>query len=228
MPSAPPFPTLGLHFKTDGSATNRWGLVLEGRGVAGSVQNQNTSAPEDAPACVVCIFDAPLRLVAPAANEGLREIVILPEYPHVLQPGLTWWVNADVGQAYARVEQRGELLVEASILAGGARLELYASSAVSEGDSRQFMASAVLPLLARMRGHFVLHASTLELDGRLVAFTAASGGGKSTTLLLALAALQDARIFSDDALSIRERERDFLYDAGPCRLKADASTEALA
>ncbi|MGB9932412.1 hypothetical protein [Haloarcula amylolytica] len=61
--------------------------------------------------------------------------------------------------------------------------------------------------LLDQRGYFVLHASTVSVDGRAVAFVGESGVGKTTTAMACL--VNKHRVLSDDVAAIA------LSDAGP-------------
>lgn len=62
------------------------------------------------------------------------------------------------------------------------------------------MAGTVGAMLLTLRGNTVLHASAVAVDGRVVAFVAPSGGGKST--LAALLCKQGAELVTDDVLVV--------------------------
>lgn len=61
-------------------------------------------------------------------------------------------------------------------------------------------AGTVLSFLLMVRGHGVLHASAVEVDGRALAFVGCSGMGKSTMAALLCAA--GARLVTDDVLRV--------------------------
>jgi len=65
-----------------------------------------------------------------------------------------------------------------------------------EGFAPVLLSAGVLAFVLTIRGHLVLHASCVEIDGRAVALVADSGGGKST--LAALLCAGGARLVSDD------------------------------
>lgn len=71
----------------------------------------------------------------------------------------------------------------------------------NEAAARRLLAAQVLPLAATLHGHRVLHAAGAVIDGRLVALSARSGTGKSTTLTHLLAAGAD--FFGDDTLAVQ-------------------------
>ena len=66
--------------------------------------------------------------------------------------------------------------------------------------STRLLASQVFPLLALLHGREVLHAGAAVLDGRLVAVTAPSGTGKSSTIAHLIVGGGD--FFADDALAL--------------------------
>lgn len=62
------------------------------------------------------------------------------------------------------------------------------------------LAGTVSAILLTLRGRMVLHASAVEVDGRVVAFVGQSGRGKST--MAALMCVNGARLVTDDVLAI--------------------------
>src|SRR5262245_50863002 len=61
---------------------------------------------------------------------------------------------------------------------------------------------AIAPKLLSLRGHLVLHASAVDLDGSIVAFAGRSGAGKTTTARALAAA--GARLLCEDKLLLRQ------------------------
>ena len=72
-----------------------------------------------------------------------------------------------------------------------------------------------LPLAAALRGLEPLHASAVGLRGRAVAFTAASGTGKSS--LAAHLVATGATFLTDDVLALESVADDVIAHAGPAR-----------
>ncbi len=72
-------------------------------------------------------------------------------------------------------------------------------------DVESYLLGPVLTVAAQMRGEMIFHAGAFLLDEAAVAFTAPSGGGKST--LAASVAHAGYPLLSDDVLPVRE-ERD--------------------
>jgi len=62
------------------------------------------------------------------------------------------------------------------------------------------VAGLVVAFWLSLEGHFVLHASAVEIDGRAIAFAGDSGSGKST--LAALLCAAGARLITDDVLRL--------------------------
>jgi hypothetical protein len=62
------------------------------------------------------------------------------------------------------------------------------------------LAGTVSALLLNLRGHLVLHASAVEIDGAALAFVGQSGRGKST--MAALMCVDGAELVTDDVLSV--------------------------
>jgi hypothetical protein len=112
---------------------------------------------------------------------------------------------------------------------------------VSPWRWQRFLVGRVLPWASLLRGHEVLHAGAVALDGSAVAFVAASGGGK-TSLAVRLV-LDGAGFLTDDVLAlelrndalvahpgaaivaVREAERAAIDSAGWSRLGQELGTE---
>ena len=82
------------------------------------------------------------------------------------------------------------------------------------GWQRLFFAQT-LPLAAALQGLEVLHASAVGVDGRAVAFTAASGSGKSSLAAHLVAA--GASFLTDDVLALEGTSDAVLAHPGPAR-----------
>ncbi|WP_424003319.1 hypothetical protein ACOZ4I_04135 [Haloarcula salina] len=90
---------------------------------------------------------------------------------------------------------------------GGTRIAIDPASGAPHEVLRHVIVGPALNHLLHQRGYFVLHASTVAIDGAAVAFVGESGQGKTTT---ALACLTDGhRVLSDDVAAIT------LGDDGP-------------
>lgn len=87
------------------------------------------------------------------------------------------------------------------------------------GWQRLFFAQT-LPLAAALQGLEVLHASAVAIDGLAIAFTAASGTGKSSLAAHLVAA--GATFLTDDVLAIECAEKDVLAYPGPARASVSA------
>ncbi|MFB6224300.1 MAG: hypothetical protein ABEH86_11590 [Haloarcula sp.] len=72
---------------------------------------------------------------------------------------------------------------------------------------RHVLIGPALNHLLDQRGYFVLHASTVSVDGQAVAFVGSSGAGKTTTAMACL--VEGHRVLSDDVAAIA------LDDSGP-------------
>lgn len=77
-----------------------------------------------------------------------------------------------------------------------------------------------LPLAAALQGLEVLHASAVALHGSAIAFTAASGTGKSS--LAAHLVADGATFLTDDVLALEARAHDVLAYQGPARTSVSA------
>jgi hypothetical protein len=76
-----------------------------------------------------------------------------------------------------------------------------------------------LPLAAALQGIEVLHASAVGVDGSAVAFTAASGSGKSSLAAHLVAA--GASFLTDDVLALEGTDDAVLAHPGPARASVD-------
>lgn len=70
---------------------------------------------------------------------------------------------------------------------GGERIDMIPEASVDDATLAQCAAGAGLAMILHQRGHFVIHGSTVALEGNGVCFAGPSGSGKST-LALSLAA----------------------------------------
>lgn len=84
------------------------------------------------------------------------------------------------------------------VSADGRSLDFAPHEGVPRWRWERFLAARLLPLAALLQGLEVFHASAVVIDGRLVAFAADSGVGK-TSLALELVH-RGARLFADDVL----------------------------
>ena len=91
-----------------------------------------------------------------------------------------------------------------------------------DDDFRLYLWGTVFGAVAWLNGYFPLHASAVAIDGRAVAFTADSGGGKST-MAAALAAKGHAHVCDDTlAIVLSEGRPLAVPDRKPLKLWEDA------
>jgi hypothetical protein len=95
-----------------------------------------------------------------------------------------------------RIEGIGRLLVQQ-----GREIVLDPDPGIHESVLRPFVLGAIISVLLRQRGLFVLHASSVVIDGAAVAFMAESGWGKST--LAEAFHAQGYGILTDDVMAIQ-------------------------
>lgn len=92
----------------------------------------------------------------------------------------------------------------------------------AETDYELFLWGTVFGTVAWLNGLVPLHASAVDVGGRMIAFTADSGGGKST-LAAALAAMGHDHVCDDTlVLSLQRDEVYGLPDRKPLKLWGDA------
>lgn len=122
------------------------------------------------------------------------------------------------GQAFMRVWRTGAGSFHLEAAGHGAHLVSADGAACvsylpdDELRARRFLVAQTLPLASTLHGREVLHAAGAVVAGRLVAVSAASGTGKSTTLAHLLAA--GAGFFGDDTLAL-EPGPELLAHPGP-------------
>lgn len=84
------------------------------------------------------------------------------------------------------------------------QIDVEALKGSSVDDVRAFLLGTVFGALCHLRGIFPLHASTIEIGGRCIAFTGDSGAGKST--IAAVLTGRGHRLVSDDVTFIAIRK----------------------
>ena len=139
------------------------------------------------------------------------------EYGAEAELDARWTLASSPERLFERRLEGGEVLVSVDrdpvvgfrVWARGFGMHLVAPdgaglvSALPDGPpwrSTRLLTSQVFPLLALLRGREVLHAGAAVLDGRLIAVTAPSGTGKSSTIAHLIAGGGD--FFADDALAL--------------------------
>jgi len=95
-----------------------------------------------------------------------------------------------------------------------------------EGIEDVLTAGALMAFLLYMRDLLVLHASAVEIDGRIVAFTGGSGRGKSTMATLLCAA--GASILTDDLLRVEFEDGAPIARKGSADLRLRKGADELA
>ena len=111
-----------------------------------------------------------------------------------------------------------------SISADGALIRCVPSVLEPWRWQRGLFAGA-LPFAALRQGIEVFHAAAVVVDGRLVAISAASGGGKST--LGAFLRIAGASFFTDDVLAVKPYGDRVLAHPGPALLNLRHTTAGL-
>ncbi len=104
----------------------------------------------------------------------------------------------------------------------GEGLTVHRPDPALEDEYNMYLVGAVLGTVSWMNGLMPLHASAVEKDGRVFAFTADSGGGKST--LAARLASRGYRHVCDDTLVLQCQDNQILAlpDGKPRKLWGDA------
>ena len=98
------------------------------------------------------------------------------------------------------------------IAADGRRVRLAAGQ-VEDWRWQRLLTAQVLPIAALLQGLELLHASAVQLRGRVLAFTGAGSGGKTT--LAARLLLAGANFVTDDVLAIERVDDEVIAHPGP-------------
>jgi hypothetical protein len=94
------------------------------------------------------------------------------------------------------------------------------SSPATPWLARKFVAAQLLPLLAVLNGIEILHAAAVEVDGHVLALTAPSGTGKTSTAAQLIAG--GAGFVADDGLALEPQGEGVIAHAGPRTLNLAA------
>lgn len=115
--------------------------------------------------------------------------------------------DTDDGEPFMRVWRTGAGSYHVEATGHGGHLlrgdgsECLSCLPEQEAAARRLLVAQVLPLAATLHGHVVLHAAGAVVGDDLIAISALSGTGKSTTLAHLLAA--GAGYFADDTLAVQ-------------------------
>ena len=163
----------------------------------------NTATYEAFELTVRSAFDVPELPPAETAPDGRADVTITEErIPRPLSA-------ASESTFHAVTEREYYLLYDAATvrIVDGKSIAVDPASNVPSEVLRHVLVGPALNHLLDQRGYFVLHASTVSIDGYAVAFVGESGIGKTTTAMACL--LDGHRILSDDVAAIA------LDDVGP-------------
>ena len=141
-------------------------------------------------------FDVPELPPAETEPDGRADVSITEE--RLSRP-----LSADSGSTFHAVDEREYyLLYDAATvrILDGKSIAVDPASDVPSEVLRHVLVGPALNHLLDQRGYFVLHASTVSIDGRAVAFVGDSGVGKTTTAMGCL--LDGHRVLSDDVAAI--------------------------
>jgi len=99
-----------------------------------------------------------------------------------------------------------------------------ASPEIPEETIRHLLLDQVIPRITGQKSHIILHASSVEIDGRVVAFLGEAGQGKST--LAGSLHNRGYHLVGDDSLLVQKRDFDVYCIPGYCglRLYSDTAT----
>jgi hypothetical protein len=117
-------------------------------------------------------------------------------------------------------------LVGRVLLKDGNEVIVQRDAEASMDDLGPFLTGPVLAVLLHQRKYFVLHASSVEIDGGAAVFVGPKGFGKST--LAAHMEMRGHRLISDDIVPLRSRSGEVCAEPGFPRVKLfDDAIEAL-
>lgn len=113
-----------------------------------------------------------------------------------------WWYRATSTPAgyVLRVRDRGDFVVSSDLSC----VEVRPDPAADPAFLPVLAAGTVMAFVLTLRGHTVLHASAVAVDGRALAFVGPSGIGKTT--VAALLCLDGASLVTDDVLVVDTAE----------------------
>lgn len=142
-------------------------------------------------------IDLPGAIVAPRPARGadvtIRRGAVPSRIENAAARGLTWAMDGD--RFLLGVPDIVRLLVT-----GGRSIELELESGATLADAAPFIAGTAFGILLHQRGHVLLHASAVRVDGAAVLFCGPSGAGKST--LAAALARRGHALVTDDICAI--------------------------
>jgi hypothetical protein len=172
-------------------------------GRASRMVTVNTATYEAFGLTVRSAFDVPELPPTETGPDGRADVTITEE--RLPRP-----LSADSESTFHAVDEREYyLLYDAATvrILDGDSIAVDPASDVPGEVLRHVLLGPALNHLLDQRGYFVLHASTVSIDGHAVAFVGESGVGKTTTAMGCL--LNGHRVLSDDVAAIA------LTDAGP-------------
>lgn len=98
------------------------------------------------------------------------------------------------------------------VIRDGCIIDVDPSQSTPDEIVRHVILGPAMHHLLHQRGRFILHASTVDFDGRAVAFLGESGQGKTT--MAAACLLAGHRVMSDDVAAIEFVDRDPVVRSG--------------
>jgi hypothetical protein len=163
---------------------------------------------------------ASLEIVSPAALDrswsarGSEPLLRMP----VTRGGPVLAVDAHPHGGYlVRADGFGSYL----IVPDGRRV-LVAPGPVQSWRWQRLLTAQAVPVAALLQGLELFHASAVQIDGRVVAFTGASGAGKTT--LAARLLLAGATFVADDVLALEREGNLVIAHPGPALMNLREST----
>jgi len=165
--------------------------------------------------------DIPLHELPPGEGDADVEVTLAP-FDDAPPPSGTLTVIAAPNEVRGWIPTAGAFRVR-----GGREIVIDAMPGADDRSLRLVIVGPLLGVILTQRGHFVLHASTVAIDGSAVAFFGPSGRGKST--LTAALASHGHPLIADDMTVIGVRGDTHTVQPGFPRVKLwPDSAQALA
>jgi hypothetical protein len=136
--------------------------------------------------------------------------------------GLRIWLIAQKQYFYFKYGDDTEFVIDAA----GTKIWAVWPANLTLEDTATYLLGAILGFVLRLRGILCLHASAVEIDGRVALFMGESEAGKST--LAAAFAQQGYTVVSDDVVGVYEKADSFLVQPAYPHIRLwDTSVKAL-
>lgn len=160
--------------------------------------------------------EIPLPALAPVAGARSPDITLRlgPVGDHLPDP--VW------GSPYLEIGSGGDVLAKIGNglrfhIRDGSQITLQTADAGAGGEIETHLSSLIAGVVLHQRDELALHASAIAMDGSAVAFSGASGLGKST--LASAMVLRGYPLLTDDVCRVQFGDGDASVEPGPPRLR---------